>query len=236
MKNTRIIAIGGGSVRVTCQPATTLAIDREAVRLAASELPAGKTVNVLFIPTASRDDIDYCHNIYTHFGLRLGCNYDHLRLLVDHEYYRQISDKIAWADIIYVGGGNTRDMMKVWREDGVDDLLRQAHEEGKVLMGLSAGSICWFHGGLSDSNKFDGDPDWQPMWVAGLGLLPLLHSPHFDSELWRRDEMEGYRRKGTLTRPVLALQDNCALEVIGDQHRIISSQPGPKAYFYRAKS
>src|SRR3989344_2067574 len=107
MKNTRIIAIGGGSVRVTCQPATTLAIDREAVRLAASELPAGKTVNVLFIPTASRDDIDYCHNIYTHFGLRLGCNYDHLRLFAKRGrmVWRGIAEKIAWADIIYVGGG-----------------------------------------------------------------------------------------------------------------------------------
>ena len=234
MRKPKIIAIGGGSVYVPCQPATTLAIDEEAVRLAASELPVGReTVNVLFIPTASKDDIGYCHSIYTHFGLRLGCNYDHLRLLRERNTQRRIAEKIAWADIIYVGGGNTRDMMIEWDESGVSDLLRQAHQEGKVLTGLSAGSICWFNAGLSDSNKFDGDPDWRPMWVQGLGLVPLLHSPHLDSEKWRRNELAYCLKAGELTEPVLALEDNCALEVIGDEYRILSSEPGSSAYFYR---
>ena len=234
MRKTKIIAIGGGSVYVPCQPATTLAIDEEAVRLAASELPVGRdTVNVLFIPTASGDDIGYCHSIYTHFGLRLGCNYDHLRLIAEPNAQRKIEDKIAWADIIYVGGGNTRDMMNEWYESGVSDLLRQAYGEGKVLMGLSAGSICWFEAGLSDSNKFDGDPDWQPMWVSGLGLVPLLHSPHLDSEKWRREELTYYLKTGKLKKPVLALEDNCAIEVVGNEYRILNSRPGQSAYFYR---
>ena len=228
----KIIAIGGGSLYVPCQPATTLAIDQEAVRLASAQLPAGKKVNVLFIPTASRDDIGYCHSIYTHFSLRLGCNYDHLRLVAEWGAWYEIEGKINWADIIYVGGGNTRDMMVVWDELGVSGLLRQACGEGKVLMGLSAGSICWFEGGLSDSNKFDGDPDWEPMWVSGLGLLPLLHSPHLDSERWRREELSRALRTGGLKKPVLALEDNCALEVVGDRYRVISSRPGQNAYLY----
>lgn len=234
MRKTKIIAIGGGSVSSPCQPPSTLAIDEEAVRLASSELPVGRdTVNVLFIPTASRDDIYYCHDIYTHFQLRLGCNYDHLRLFAEHDTWRQIVDKIAWADIIYVGGGNTRDMMNKWHQVGVTNLLRQAHIEGKVLMGLSAGSICWFEAGLSDSNKFDGHPDWKPMWVAGLGFLPILHSPHLDSEEWRGEELGKRLKAGDLKKPVLALEDNCAIEVIGDEYRILNSRPNQSAYFYR---
>ncbi|MBI2064585.1 MAG: peptidase E [Candidatus Yanofskybacteria bacterium] len=236
MRKTKIIAIGGGSVYVPCQPATTLAIDEEAVRLAAAELPIGRsTVNILFIPTASRDDIDYCHSIYTHFGLRLGCNYDHLRLIADMNTRQNIEDKIAWADIIYVGGGNTRYMMREWDKRGVSDLLRVAYAEGKVLMGLSAGSICWFGAGLSDSNKFDAGSgeDWEPMWVTGLGLVPLLHSPHFDSEAWRRRELAYNMAEGRLSKPVLALEDNCAIEVVGNEYRILISRPWRRAYLYR---
>jgi dipeptidase E len=234
MRKTKIIAIGGGSLYVPCRPATTLAIDQEAVRLAASELPVGReTVNVLFIPTASKDDIGYCHDVYTHFCLRLECSYDHLRLLAERDTDKQIEDKIAKADIIYVGGGNTRDMMRTWHAFGVSDLLRRAYSEGKVLMGTSAGAICWFSGGLSDSNKFDGNACWEPMWVKGLGCIPLLHSPHFDSEPWRKEWLTHYLETGKLEQPVLALEDNCALEVIGDEYRIISSQPGKCARFYR---
>lgn len=235
-RKTKIIAIGGGHVRVPCQPATTLAIDEEAVRLAASELPVGRdTVNLLFVPTASRDSVDNCHNIYTHFHLRLGCNYDHLLLLDDYRDRIWPEKKISWADIIYVGGGNTRDMMKEWQKTGVFNLLRQAYHEGKVLMGLSAGSICWFEAGLSDSNKFDVEEGecWRPMWVSGLGLIPILHSPHLDSERWRRTELARCSRNGKLAKPVLALEDDCALEVVGDKYRIINSQPGQSAYYYR---
>lgn len=233
MSKTKIIAIGGGSLYVPCRPPTTLVIDQEAVRLATAELPSGREkVNVLFIPTASGDAIDYCHNVYVQFALRLGCNYDHLRLSTGQLTWRGIVDKIAWADIIYVGGGNTRDMMEIWEEEGVLEVLRDAYAEGKVLMGLSAGSICWFEAGLSDSNKFDGDPNWRPMWVDGLGFLPLLNCPHLDSERWRREELEYCMTTGELTKPVIALEDNCAIEVVGDEYRILSSRPGQGAYVY----
>lgn len=237
MKKTKILAIGGGSVAVPCAPASTLAIDEEAVRLAASELPIGReTVNVLFIPTASKDDLWYCHDIYTHFHLRLGCNYDHLRLLArTPPSTRTIAEKIAWADIIYVGGGNTRDMMDVWRITGVSGILGRAYEAGKVLMGLSAGSICWFEAGLSDSNKFDGEKNWRPMWVSGLGFLPLWNSPHSNSEQWRKRELARYLSVGGLRKPVVALEDNAAMEVVDGQYRIISSVAGQGAYLYRGK-
>lgn len=236
MRETKVIAIGGGSVRMPGRTPTTLLIDMEAIRLAGRELPVTReTVNVLFIPTASRDDLGYCMNIYEHFGLRLGCAYDHLRLYAERDTPVQISQKIAWADIIYVGGGNTRDMMAKWNETGVSDLLRQAYAAGKVMMGLSAGSICWFDGGLSDSNKFDGDPNWKPMWVPGLGFIPLLNSPHFDSEMWREEHLESQSIQVGFPQPVVAVEDNCAIEVVGGNYRVIASRPTARAYLYSGR-
>ncbi|MES3004821.1 MAG: peptidase E [Patescibacteria group bacterium] len=233
MAKTKIIAIGGGSVRTQCAPPTTLSIDQEAVRLAASELPVGRdTVNVLFLPTASLDDMAYCHNIYTQFHLRLGCNYEHLLLAQDKVYFKEISSKIAWADIIYVGGGNTREMMNIWNETGVSNLLRSAHAQGKVMMGLSAGSICWFEAGLSDSNKFIGIKNWKPIWVKGLGLLPFYHSPHHNSEDWRRNELDYLSEQKGFLMPVISVDDDCALQVIGDEYRVLSSNTRRNAYLY----
>lgn len=231
----KIIAIGGGSVYVPCQPANTLAIDQEAVRLAIADLPQERTKpNFLFIPTASSDSIGYCHDIYTNFHLRLGCNYDHL-LLTRYLSDQDIRAKIEWADIIYVGGGNTREMMKEWEIWGVDGLLKEASKQGKVLMGLSAGSICWFESGLSDSNKFDALPgeDWRPMWVKGLNLLPFANCPHYDTEKWRSRELKYMLNSRELKKTVIALDNNCAFQVVGESYRVISSQPGQNAFLFR---
>lgn len=234
MKEKKIIAIGGGSARnLFRRPSSTLAIDIEAMRLATagSNNWIGQP-KLLFIPTASQDDLLYSEDMYTSFATHLGCKYKDLLLVAERNTRREIENKIDWADIIYVGGGNTRDMMNIWNKTGVSELLHQAHESGKVLMGVSAGSICWFEGGLSDSNKFDGDPNWKPMWVQGLGLIPILNSPHIDSELWREVELERCLETGELPKPVLALEDNCAIEVVGDTYRIINSQRGKRAYLY----
>jgi len=82
-------------------------------------------------------------------------------------------------DIIYVGGGNTRSMICLWREWGADEVLREAYEAGILLCGVSAGAICWFEQGVTDS-----------VWPLGvlpcLGLLPGSCCPHYDSEAERR--------------------------------------------------
>lgn len=229
----KVIAIGGGSTKVRDTLPSTLLIDFEAVRLAELGLARGRRItNVLFIPTASGDSILYSHDIYNQFSRELGCNFDDLRLLRAVHTQKNIADKIEWADLIYVGGGDTRLMMNVWEEEGVSDLLRQAHQDGKVMMGLSAGSICWFEAGLSDSEKFSGNPNWKPIWVSGLGLLPLLHSPHLDSEDWRREELAHCLATGELPKPVIALEDDCAIEVVGEEYRIINSAPNKNAYLY----
>jgi peptidase E len=84
-------------------------------------------------------------------------------------------------DVIYVGGGNTANLLAIWRVHGVDAILREAWEAGIILSGVSAGGICWFEAGVTDSFG----PDLAPLH-GGLGFLPGSFCPHYDSEIGRR--------------------------------------------------
>src|SRR6202167_1800452 len=130
-----IVAIGGGEIRTR----GTAAIDREIIRLSNKKHP-----KLLFIPTASSDSERYWKHVQEYFGKFLKCKTDVLFLIRQHPPKKQIRSKILSADIIYVGGGNTLMMMRLWRRLGVDKLLIAAYEKGIVLSGISAGSICWF--------------------------------------------------------------------------------------------
>ena len=229
MNQAMIVAIGGGRSYVPCGIPETFTIDQEIVRLAVSQ--NRRTPRVLFIPTASGDDIDYCNGIYSIYHLRLKCEYDYLRIVADSLSYPQIRDKIAWADVVYVGGGNTIAMMEIWRKHGVDKLLVEAYEHGIVMAGLSAGAICWFDWGLSDSLKFSHPTNWKPVPVRGLGLLPFGCSPHHDSEGWRRLAFEKAVKE---CRGLgVTIEDNCAFEVVGNRFRFIESQPNKGGSFLR---
>ncbi len=231
----KIIAIGGGAMMSTFGGVIADTIEREAIRLVREEMDCSRKIRVLFIPTASGDSADYCLTAYLMFGVHLGCEYQDLCLTID-DTSKIAYAKIQWADIIYVGGGNTREMMRLWDQTGVSTMLREAHEQGKVLMGLSAGSICWFSGGLSDAERLDGIKDWKPIWIDGLGLIPMLHSPHFDTERWRRVELDRMLQRDEVTMSVVALPDYCALEVIDSAFRVISSIPNRCASLYRSQS
>jgi dipeptidase E len=141
------VAIGGGDIRTR----GTAEIDREIIRLSGRKNPS-----VLFIPTASYDSLRYWERVKEYFGKFLNCTTDVLLLISGRLTDDQIRKKILSADIIYVGGGNTLYMMRLWRRLGVDKLLKQAYENGTVLAGISAGAICWFDSGHSDSMSFYG--------------------------------------------------------------------------------
>ncbi len=228
-----IVAIGGGQVFVPCKPPETLAIDGYIVRLAEENLSLSRQPRkprLLFVPTASGDDHLYCNTIYNLYELRLGCQFDHLRLLAERLTDQEIRQKISWADIIYVGGGNTYRMMRAWRRRGVGQLLIAAYNSGTVMCGLSAGAICWFDSGVSDSRKESNPTDWKPILVKGLGLIPAVCCPHYDSEgEWRKSACEDLLRRHP-SLPGIALEDLCALQAIdGSQYKVISPA-GKKCY------
>lgn len=169
---------------------TPLKIDRQIVELTGKAHP-----KALFIPTASSDSEGYTEAWIKNYQDKLGCRVDVLRLIKGKPSFAEIEAKILGADLIYVGGGNTLMMMNKWRRLGVDKLLRKAWQRGIVLCGVSAGSICWFERGVSDSRQFKNPKSHEYIRVRGLGFLKGLHCPHFDPVPSRTNwRLKGYEK------------------------------------------
>jgi dipeptidase E len=218
-----IVAIGGGTIRTR----GTAAIDREIIRLSNKKNP-----KLLFIPTASSDSEIYWKHVREYFGKFLKCKTDVLFLIQERPSKEQIRDKMLSADIIYVGGGNTLMMMRLWRRLGVDKLLRQAYENGIVLSGISAGSICWFDSGHSDSMSFYNPRKWKYINVKGLGFINGIHCPHYNGMtrgIPRRSHFREMIRKTGGSG--IAIENNCAIEFVdGWFYRVIRSKGNSRAY------
>jgi dipeptidase E len=167
-KPRQIIAIGGGGFYRNSE---NLALEKYIIHQAGSAEP-----KVAFVPTASAEPDNYLVSFYTAF-LKLGCRPSHL------SFFKRTPDLRSYLlsqDVIYVGGGNTKSMLAVWREWGVPEILREAWESGIVLAGISAGAICWFEQGLTDSWADRLRP------LDCLGFLPGSCCSHYDSEPKRR--------------------------------------------------
>jgi dipeptidase E len=220
----KIIAIGGGRIMLPAGRAPqTLSIDEEIVNLAGKKKP-----RLLFIPTASLDDIEYCERIKNHFGDSLGCRIDTLLLYRDRPSAKVIKQLILKADIIYVGGGNTLRMMNLWRQYGIDKLIDQARRRGSVLCGLSAGCICWFRQGNSDSRKFADETNKTLIKVSGLDYVDALACPHYDVEKHRQPMLKAMMLK---TRGIAIALENCsAIEVVDNSYRILTSMKHKNAW------
>ena len=217
-----IVAIGGGDVRTLA----TQPIDIEIIRLSGKSSP-----NALFIPTASSDSVEYWEGFDRAYRENYGCATDVLFLLGTAPSQEEIAEKIEWADIVYVGGGNTLKMMRRWRLLGVDDLLRYASDRGAVLCGVSAGAICWFEQGHSDSMSFYSPDDWSYIAVTGMGLLKGLSCPHYNGDtggvLRRLDFHDMLKRKGG---DGLAIDNDCAVAFTAEGYRVIPAISGAGAY------
>lgn len=158
------IAIGGGNIKEL----ETQHIDQAIIACTKLNMP-----NLLVLPTASHDSFAYTKRVKKYFK-RFGCNVDVLRLTLD-ETSDVITAKIKWANIIYIGSGNTCYMMEMWKKYGVDILLKQAYEQGCVLAGISAGAIALFDYGYSDSLG-----EHTLSMVEGLHLIPAVFTPHYN--------------------------------------------------------
>lgn len=112
-------------------------------------------------------------------------------------------------DAVWVGGGSVENLLALWRLHGVDVALREAWQAGVVLFGGSAGSLCWFEGGTTDSFG----PELRPVTDA-LGLVPGSTCPHYDSEARRRPLYQGLVAAGTIP-PGWATDDGTALHLVG---------------------
>jgi dipeptidase E len=135
------------------------------------------------------------------------------------------NERLLEADVVVVSGGNTANLLAVWRAQGVDRTLREAWERGVVLTGWSAGAICWFESGVTDSFSSALDP------IDGcLGFLGGSMCPHYDSEELRRPVYTRLVHEGTLP-PGLAADDAVGLHFAGTElAAVVTSVTGSTAY------
>ena len=164
----QVIAIGGGGFGRTQES--------NLIEQYILDQTSKKKPKICFIPTATGDLDPYVVNFYSVFT-KLNCEPSHI------SFFKRTIDlqaHIEKQDVIFVGGGNTKSMLAVWRDWGLDLILRDAYDRGVVMSGVSAGAICWFEAGLTDS------------WASDLKMMKCMNfipgncAPHYDEEPERR--------------------------------------------------
>jgi dipeptidase E len=225
----KIVAVGGGSIGFGAAKSEVTPLNREMIRLTGKRRP-----RMIFLPTASLDDRAYTRAVESHFK-KLGCLVETLPLWKNPPPFTQMKKQILGADLIYVGGGNTLKMIGLWKRLGLLALLHKAAKRGQVLAGTSAGAICWFAAGNSDSRKYK-NPKAGLIKVTGLGLVDAMACPHYDVEKDRKPELKRMTRG--FSKVAIALDNCAALEVVGERCRVIASTPkagGYKVYWRRGE-
>lgn len=213
MKMRQIITMGGGGFSM--EPDNPL-LDRYILKEAKTANP-----KICFLPTASGDSEQYISRFYSFFNDQ-NCDPSHLSLF--NPPSRDLESFVLEKDILYVGGGNTKNLLALWKEWGLDSILRKAWEEGVILAGLSAGAICWFEQGVTDSYGDGLEP------INCLGFLKGSNCPHYDGETERRPAYHKLMETNKLHSGI-ALDDGVAIHYKEQEiHKIVSSRPNAKAY------
>lgn len=208
----QIIAIGGGGFG---REINDLKIEKYIVNQVSNNNP-----KICFIPTATGDDQTYIENFYKAFD-SLGCETSHI------DFFKRtmnLQDHINHQDIIYVGGGNTKSMLAVWREWGLDQILLDAYKKGVIMSGVSAGAICWFEKGITDSWK-----EHQAI-LPCLGFVKGICCPHYDEEPERIPFVKEILNQNKIDK-CIAIEGYCALHLIDDIAKfVVSFDDGNNCY------
>lgn len=215
----RILAIGGGGTRAS---------DRDRLMLKyIISLTGKKDPLVCLLPTASADNPESIVTWYENTN-DLECRARHMRLINNSTNLKSLEKQLLSMDAFYVGGGNTLNMLAIWKAQGVDTILRKAWEQGTVMAGSSAGMICWFEQGVSDSL-----PE-RLSSVESLGFLKGSVCPHYNhrDRDGRRDRQESFHRlllAGDI-KDGIACDDGAALLYEDDKLvRIVGENPFARA-------
>ncbi len=211
--NRQIIAIGGGGFGRN--PGVGI-IEKYILDQSKKSNP-----NICFIPTATGDDASYKDSYYSTFE-KQNCNPTHL------DFFKRTPDLkklISDQDIIFVGGGNTKSMLAVWKDWSLDRILKEAYDSGVIMCGVSAGAICWFERGITDS------------WAEDLRVMDCLGfidgacCPHYDEEPERKPFVTESLSSGDL-EACYSIEGGCALHFIDEQpFKSVAFEKNKNAYF-----
>jgi dipeptidase E len=208
----QIVAIGG----MDLSPTGDVALLRYLRELTGKERP-----RACYVPTASSEHLDHVVSFYN-TAARIDLVASHLSLFQPPT--ADLRGYLLENDLIFVGGGNTKSLLALWREWELDAILREAWERGIVLAGVSAGAICWFEQGITDSIPGPLTP------LACLGYLPGSMCPHYDGEAERRPSFHRMLAGGVIA-PAYAAEDGVGLHFVGIRlKRVVTSRPGKAAY------
>jgi len=197
-----------------------------AYSLAAQLARAGPHPRLCIIATAVGDNPMWLAPMH-HALSKLDMVVSHLDLF-PMPNFDDIEGHLSKQDVIWVSGGSVANLLTLWRLHGLDKILRAAWEAGVVLMGVSAGSICWHIGGTTDSFRLP----LRPVTDA-LGFLPFSNSPHHDAEPERRPLIHELVARGPLPEGH-ATDNGAGLVYHGtDLHEAISENPDARAYEIR---
>jgi len=214
MEQPTIVAIGGGSCGIEPE---NRALDDYLLGLTGKERP-----KVCNIPTASGDAFGGIVRFYNAYTSER-CRPSHLELF--QRTVRDLRSFLLGQDVIYVGGGNTAAMLAIWRQHGVDVILREAWEQGVLLCGVSAGGNCWFEACSTDSFGLDLDA-----LNDGLGFLPGSFCPHYDGEARRRPTLAEFIGAGRLPDG-WAADNHAMLRFAGSELvEAVASKPAARGY------
>ncbi len=209
----QIISIGGGGFS---HNKSDLKLEKYILSQVQSSTP-----KICFLPQASREAQDYVVKFFDTFQ-SLGSIPSWVSLFgrVEDTW----KEKLLNQDIIYVGGGNTKSMLALWKEWEVDVVLKEAYQKGILLAGVSAGAICWFEECVTDSV-------WPLGAIKGLGFLSGSCCPHFDTEPERAPAYREKVRQGEIV-PGLALDDFTAAHFVDEQlKKVVTSSENSHAYW-----
>ena len=197
MHTKNIVAIGGGGFG---RSLGSLEIEKYIISLINKKRP-----KICFIPTASGDSSLYKLNFYRAFS-KLDCITSHIDFFSRTE---NLEEKVLTQDIIYVGGGNTKSMLAVWKDWNLHNILQNAYEKGIVMSGVSAGAICWFEKGITDSFAKELNI------IDCLGFVDGIACPHFDEEEEREPYVNDIIHR-EIIESCICIEGNCALHIKND--------------------
>ncbi len=212
MLSKNIVAIGGGGFG---RSLGSLKIEKYIISLISKKRP-----KICFIPTASGDNSLYKLNFYRAFS-ELDCITSHIDFFSRTE---NLEEQVLTQDIIYVGGGNTKSMLAVWKEWNLNNILQIAYEKGIVMSGVSAGAICWFEKGITDSYAK------KLSIIDCLGMVDGIACPHFDEEKEREPYVNDLIKRDII-KSCICIEGGCALHIKNDfEYYSIDFGNGKKCY------
>lgn len=181
--------------------------------------------NLCFIPTASGEDQDYIESFYEVCSQIDVVPHVMSVWINSYDQNETFGDIISKMDAIVVGGGNTLNMLAIWKAQGIDTELKKAYDNGVVMAGGSAGSLCWFNAGTTDSRPKE------LSIVEGMAFIDKSHCPHYNSETSRRPLYHNNILSGKLTDGY-ACDDRSAIHFINEQvHTSVSLDEQNNSYY-----